>query len=119
MDYTSEELRLEEKRNIEIIESCQSAIDEIDEHLDNIDDLIDKIVNQGDILAQIAAVDEKMEAIDKVHAFLSKDDENTKNKLLEEKKRLSETDDAGCQSATHRDAHDEPNTNKRFSQELW
>lgn len=90
MDYTSEELRLEEKRNIEIIESCQSAIDEIDEHLDNIDDLIAKIVNQGDILAQIAAVDEKMEAIDKVHAFLSKDDENTRNKLLEEKKRLSE-----------------------------
>lgn len=90
MDFTYEELREEEKRNIEIIETCAKKIQEIRENINNIDSIIEMIKNQGEIDKQIESIKKQMEAFDKINPLFGNDNAKAKEALAEKKERLSE-----------------------------
>lgn len=85
MEFTYEELREEEKKNIDIIESCEKIKEEIDENIKNINSIINNIQKQGEIDKQIEEINEQMKAF-------NKDNSNEKaNEILSmRKERLSE-----------------------------
>ena len=90
MDFTYEELREEERRNIEIIENCAKKIQEIRENINNIDSIIEMIKNQGEIDKQIESIKKQMEAFDKINPLFGNDNAKAKEALAEKKERLSE-----------------------------
>lgn len=86
MEFTYEELREEEKRNIEIIESCAKLKDEIDQNIKNISSIIDMIKKQGELDKQIEEVNEQIAAVDN-----NNNNNNMAKEILSEKKeRLSQ-----------------------------
>lgn len=90
MEFTYEELREEERRNIEIIENCAKKIQETRENINNIDSIIEMIKNQGEIDKQIESIKKQMEAFDKINPLFGNDNAKAKEALAEKKERLSE-----------------------------
>ncbi|MGM9849681.1 MAG: hypothetical protein ACI31V_02145 [Bacilli bacterium] len=84
MEFTYEELREEEKRNIEIIESCEQLKEEIDENIKNINSIIDMIKKQGELDKQIEEVNAQIATVD------NNNNDRTKEILAEKRERLSQ-----------------------------
>lgn len=90
MDFTYEELREEEKRNIEIIESNTKTLEELDENINNINSIIEMIKKQGELDRQIESLKEQIAAFDKINPLFKNNNDKEKEALSEKKERLSE-----------------------------